>query len=142
MRRTTLLFVTSMFVLVGCSSSPETAPLTLPPTSTAVVPAIDPGTQPQDITPADLIPLNPSTGDLPGSVDVGVGPADIGPDCAEHLQPVRDLLNRARSGQELTEEEARSIENRLADAGNVCTPDEYVSFQMEMFPPSEFEPVE
>lgn len=127
-------------VLVACSSSEASTPLDvssteplLPVESEVILtPAAPPPATPALDGNVDVITLDDSL--LEGDDEIRTGPVEIGETCAEYLQPARDMLEDLRSGTTVTEEDSLWLQEHITGALDVCTGDEYVAFQMEVFP--------
>ena len=133
--RTFAVALTAVLLVACGGGSTEETPLTLPERTSQATPADDPVVSPQDdIVVATIPPLGT------GGSEMGAGPATIGPDCAAYLAPARALLATARSGTDLTAAQASALQDRINGALDVCSPDEYVAFQTEMFPSGEATP--
>lgn len=133
MRRLLTISTLTIFALTGCSGSPEATPIELSG-STNVAVAPPPGTPTTaSSNQVDIPAYTPPSGEV---VDQDAQVDATGPDCTEHLAPVREVIRKIRAGAKVSDEENTDMNDRLATVMDHCSNDEYMKFYEEMFPAS------
>lgn len=129
--RRILLVAAMVSFLAACSNSAEPEPINLAESSVI------------DVAPTPTVPTVSSEGTVDSPVyTMPTAPSATTPsasvmakECADHLNPVRALIKKARSNVEVSEAEVADMNERLATALDHCSNTDYLMFLEEMYPP-------
>lgn len=117
----------ALLFTAACGGQEDASPISLPEDSSVVVAPAAPAPVEDGISLPTLPPVS--------QPPIAIGGATvIGPECAEYIAPIRELFARIDAGEALTAAEDADLETRVNGALDVCTADEYLEFQAEIFP--------